>query len=478
MFNAKRKTQHEGKTLMLTYDLQKSAKMPLYETLYRNIRNDILSGVLHAGERLPSKRALAEHLNVSKVTVENAYAQLIAEGFVRTVPKSGCFVEKVERIERKLSASMPAANIPAPKTWLADYTRSSTTPECFPFSTWAKLMRRVILDSSTALLDETPFNGAPELRNAIAGYLYRFRALHVSPEQIIIGAGSEYLYQLLIQLIGREKRWAVEDPGYRKVSRILHANGVALAAVPLDSDGICIDALQSACADVVHISPTHHFPTGIVTPMRRRQQLLQWACEEKERIILEDDYDSEFCFGVRPIPTLQSLDGAQRVVYINTFSKTMAPSLRISYMVLPQPLMDRYRAELSFYACTVPVFEQLTLAHFINEGYFEKHLGRAGKYYKGIREELLHALSESSAASRLRISAGDSGLHFLLHLKTEQTEGSILQALAEEGIAVNFLSRYYEDSAAHANERALVINYAGVGRDNVCAIVAALEKIL
>ena len=463
---------------MLTYNLQKDAKLPLYEALYRNIRDDILSGVLHAGERLPSKRALAEHLNVSKVTVENAYAQLIAEGFVRTVPKSGCFVEKVERIERKLSASMPTASIAAPKTWLADYTRSSTTPECFPFSTWAKLMRRVILDSSTALLDETPFNGAPELRNAIAGYLYRFRALHVSPEQIIIGAGSEYLYQLLIQLVGREKRWAVEDPGYRKVSRILHANGVALSAISLDGEGIRIDALQSAHADIVHLSPTHHFPTGIVTPMRRRQQLLQWACEGEGRIILEDDYDSEFRFGTRPIPTLQSLDGAHRVVYINTFSKTMAPSLRISYMVLPQPLMERYRAELSFYACTVPVFEQLTLARFIDEGYFEKHLNRAGKYYKGIREELLRAFASSSAAPRLRVSAGDSGLHFLIHVRTDKTEEQLSQALAREGVAVNFLSRYYEDSAAHANERTLVINYAGVGRDNACAIVDALEKML
>ncbi len=463
---------------MLTYDLQKDTKLPLYEALYRNIRNDILSGVLRAGERLPSKRALAAHLSVSKVTVENAYAQLVAEGFIQAVPKSGFFVEKVERIERGTPENTPVPCSSPPKLWRADYTRSSTTPECFPFSTWAKLMRRVILDSSTALLDETPFSGAPELRNAIAGYLQRFRALHVSPEQIVIGAGSEYLYQLIIQLIGREKRWVVEDPGYRKVSRILHANGVALAAVPLDGEGLRIDALQSARADVVHLSPTHHFPTGIVTPMRRRQQLLQWVCEEEGRIILEDDYDSEFCFGTRPIPTLQSLDGTQRVVYINTFSKTMAPSLRISYMVLPQPLMERYRAELSFYACTVPVFEQLTLARFIDEGYFEKHLGRAGKYYKGIREELLCALAGSVAAPRLRVSAGDSGLHFLLRLQTEKTEESISQLLAREGIAVNFLSRYYEDSAAHESGRTLVINYAGVGRDNACAIVDALEKML
>ena len=237
-------------------------------------------------------------------------------------------------------------------------------------------MRQTILEEDTELLRSTPYNGAPALRRAIAAHLRQFRAMDVDPEQIIIGAGTELLYTLIIQLLGRDKRYAVEDPGYGKIAKIYQAHQVPLCRVGLDGGGLDITLLRRQPADVVHISPSHHYPTGIVMPITRRQELLRWAAEEPERYILEDDYDSEFRFVGRPIPTLFSVSESQRVIYLNTFSKTIAPSIRISYMILPPRLLARYREKLGFYACTVSSFEQYTLARFLEQGRYEQHLNR------------------------------------------------------------------------------------------------------
>ena len=262
---------------MLTYELKKSPGVPLYEALYRCIRGDILSGALRPGEKLPSKRALAENLEVSKITVEAAYSQLLSEGYICSREKVGYFVETVEH-----SAPVPAAPARRAKEdapCLLDLTANGT--EQFPFSVWSRLQREVMLDFGEALLAPLPNRGIPELRQAIAGHLAAFRGMRVDPENILIGAGTDFLYNLLIQLLGREKCYAVEDPGYSKIGRIYQSNQVQLRHVALDESGLSCQALRQTDADVVHISPSHHYPTGIVMPVARRHELLRWADENK-----------------------------------------------------------------------------------------------------------------------------------------------------------------------------------------------------
>ena len=272
---------------MLTYALEKNGSSSLYTQLYGCIRRDILSGALPPRQKLPSKRALAQHLEVSVITVKNAYEQLAAEGYIYTVEKKGYYVSPVERPLPPADPPPLTPEKPAEPVFL-DLATGSLDRSYFPFTVWSRLMRQTILEEDTELLRAAPSNGAPALRRAIAAHLRQFRGMDVDPEQIIIGAGTELLYTLIIQLLGREKRYAVEDPGYGKIARIYQAHQVPLCRVGLDGGGLDVAQLRRQPADVVHISPSHHYPTGIVMPIARRQELLRWAAEEPERYILED----------------------------------------------------------------------------------------------------------------------------------------------------------------------------------------------
>ena len=377
---------------MLTYPMEERGSLPLYEYLCRSIRSDILSGALPAGTRLPSKRALAEHLRVSVITVEGAYSQLEAEGYLQARPKRGFFVSAVER--PLPAAEEPPAAVPlepqspqSPQARL-DLSRNRVDTARFPVSTWAKLTRQVLSEAPEALLSPVPHQGLPALRQAIADELRDLKGMAVSPSQIIIGAGAEYLYLLLAQLLGRDTAFAVEDPGYPKIRQVYRACGAACVPIPLDGQGIDPAALAASGAGALHISPNHQYPTGLVTPIARRQALLRWA-EDTGGTIIEDDYDSEFRFTGRPIPTLQSIDARGRVVYLNTFSQTISPSMRLGFLVLPPRLLERYRRNLGFYACTVPALEQHVLARFISGGHYERHLARMRKEYRERRGAVL-----------------------------------------------------------------------------------------
>lgn len=459
---------------MLTYDLT-AQSIPLYEALYRSIREDILSGHLTAGERLPSKRALADHLRVSKVTVETAYAQLAAEGYLRSVEKVGYFVEAVDPGMRP-AAPPPQVPAPEPPAFCpADFTVNVIRGEDFPFSVWTRLLREVIADYHGALLDPLPNGGALALRQAIADYLYGFRGMAVSPEQIIVGAGTDFLYNLLLQLLGRDLNYGVEDPGYRKIIQIYQAGGARCLPLPMDADGVMVKGLSQA--DVLHISPAHHFPTGLVMPIRRRQELLEWAAQKESRYIIEDDYDSEFRFTGRPIPPMQSLDRQGRVIYINSFSKSISPAIRISYMILPPKLLREFREKLGFYACTVPSFEQYTLARFIAGGFFEKHLSRMKKRYKAQRNALIGQLQGENFGEKLRILEQDAGLHFLLEVKTSLDDETLTRRLLEHGVRVRCLSDYYHSSGARP-AHFLVINYTGTTSAQARLLASALGEVL
>ena len=459
---------------MLTYTLDKGAGVSLYEQLYRCVKEDILSGRLAAGEKLPSKRALAAHMEISVITVKNAYEQLMAEGYLSGVEKRGYFVSSVlPPVTAAPPAPQETAAEPEERQWFLDLVTNSIDAEDFPFTVWARLMRQTILERGTGLLHSTPPQGAWALRCAIAAHLRQFRGMDAGAEQIIVGAGTEVLYTLLVQLFGRERIYGVEDPGYGKIARIYRSNGAAVAAIPLDDAGLSAEELRRSGADVVHISPSHHYPTGRVMPITRRQELLHWAQERPERIILEDDYDSEFRFVGRPIPTLFSIDGGEQVVYLNTFSKTIAPSIRISFMVLPRHLLADFQEKLGFYACTVSAFEQYTLASFLSGGYYEKHLSRMRKHYRQKRDAVIGAVRQSPLADRATITEEDAGLHFLLRLDGAPPDDVLRREAEARGVRLAMLSDYYQQPE-DAPQHVLVVNYTGI---DIEKLPAALERL-
>lgn len=454
---------------MLTYHLDSSARMPLYEQLYRAIRCDILSGVLPGGDRLPSKRQLAQHLEISCVTVETAYGQLVAEGYLISRPKRGFFVQSVP-LATEQTVFTPAPTPPATLRYRFDFSTGAVDPACFPFGTWAKLSRAVLTDYADRLLLAVPPHGCAELRQAIAQYLRAERGLTASPENIIIGAGAEYLLQLLILLLGRNRIYALEDPGYRKLYRIFDANGAAVRPIPLDENGLSAKALLESDASVVCLTPAHHFPTGVVMPASRRAEILAWA--KDGRYILEDDYDSEFRFSSRPIPTLKELDAAGRVIYSGTFAKSLAPSLRIAFLVLPDALMQQYQRTLSFYSSTVPSFEQHTLARFLSTGAFERHINRSRTLYRARRDALLNALRTSSLAPRLTIRGADAGLHLLVQV-AGLSERELIDRAQTQAVRVYGLSDHFSNPAA-CPPSTVLLGFAGVPAEHMSDAAARL----
>ena len=472
---------------MLTYDLEKRGELPRYDYLYRCIKGDILSGRLGPGERLPSKRALAAHLGTAVVTVENAYAQLLAEGYLVSRQRAGYYVAQVE--SRAGEAVPPGEETRETdraglgdersgreaRPWLLDLRGSGGGVQGFPFSVWAKLTRRVLSERGPALLEPIPHSGAPELREALARHLYELRGIRAQPEQIVVGAGAEYLYNLLVQLLGREGSYGVEDPGYSKAWQVYTLNGARCRSLPVDGQGVPPEALGEDLR-ALHISPNHQFPTGAVTPIPRRQALLRWA-QAGDRYLIEDDYDSEFRFSGRPIPPLQSLDQGGKVLYLNTFSRTLAPSLRIGYLVLSPALTEAYREKLGFYACTVPAIEQHTLALFLREGYFESHLNRMRVFYRGRRDRVLEAVRNSPLAGRCRPLREEAGLHFLLELDTNIPDRELARRGEEAGLRLSFLTDYQRQEGS-APAHTLVVHYPALAPEGLGRGLEVLARLL
>lgn len=463
---------------MLTYDMNTRGKYTLYEFLYRSIKIDILSGKIKSGDKLPSKRSLANHLDISVVTVENAYTQLSIEGYVYSVEKSGYYVSEIQsgknntKLNKTVFDEQNARKITSESCFM-DFKTNNVSETRFPFSVWSKVTREVLTDKNTQLLNPTPFNGTIELRSEIAQYLYRFAGMDVNPEQIIIGAGTEQLYNMLIQFFTRDCVFAVENPGYPKIAQIYEANGVKCEYIDIDDEGIDILKLEQSNADIVHISPSHHFPTGVTMPIKRRQEILKWAGTSKERYIIEDEYDSEFRFVGKPISTLQSIDGGNKVIYMNTFSKTIAPTIRISYMVLPIHLINDYQEKMGFYSCAVSSFEQHTLARFINRGYFERHINRMRNFYKLQRKIILDELKNSRFSSNIDIVESNSGLHFIVDLNTNLTDNKIIDLSKKNGIIISCLSDYYFGEKEDISGK-IVINYSNFDNNKLKEAVERL----
>ncbi|MGM9561987.1 MAG: PLP-dependent aminotransferase family protein [Phascolarctobacterium sp.] len=448
---------------MLTYSFANLKGESMYTHLYKCIKKDILAGTLKPTEKLPSKRMLAKNLGISLITVENAYAQLLVEGYIYSEPKRGYYVAKLQ--QQLLPKNQPQASKPiiASKEQLTlSFAKSSVPPDTFPYNTWARLLRNTLTSADEhALISDTAAGGVLPLRKALAKHLYQFRGLSVSPEQIIIGSGTQTLYNLIVQLLGRSHVYALEDPGYPQLAAIYGTNDVFCRYLPMDKQGIQAEVLESSGADILHITPSHQFPTGITMPVSRRYELLHWASKKSSRYIIEDDYDCEFRLFGKPIPPLQSIDKSEKVIYINTFSKTLAPTFRISYMVLPPHLASLFYAKLGFYSCTVSNFEQFTLAKFIEGGYFERHINRMRTYYRNKRDNLLQYLASCPASKALQVEGENSGLHFLLHLATEASDSQLRAAAATQGLQIKFLTDYYHHKLSD-NSHTLLMNYTGI----------------
>lgn len=348
----------------MKYTIEKHSGESAYAQLYRQLRQDIVSGVLPAGGRLPSKRLLAEELGISVITVEHAYALLVDEGYAEARPRSGHYA----------AFGAPSAAAPYRRAALEEMSASAQGAEDFPFSVLARTMRSVLADYGRRILVTSPNAGCLELREAVSAYLARSRGLDVSPEQILIGSGAEYLYGLAVQLLGRERLFALEDPSYEKIRRVYEANGARCVLLPMGEDGIESAALSACRAGALHVTPFHSYPSGVTASAAKRHEYAAWA-RERGACIIEDDYDAEFASLTRQVETIFSL-ASERVLYINTFSKILAPSMRTGFMVLPEPLVEEYRRRLDFYSCTVPVYDQYVLAEFINAGHLERYINR------------------------------------------------------------------------------------------------------
>ena len=464
---------------MLTYDFTKG-EGPLYQKLYNFIKDDITKGVLLPGEKLPSRRSLSENLGISTVTVDNAYDQLVEEGYINAFPKKGYFVAetmtvsfpKEKKREFKIETKRPKDE------YDFDFSSSRLDAESFPFSVWAKLTRENVAGRSDKLLEVSESSGIYELREAIAGHLSSFRGLHVSPDQIVVGAGTEYLYGLIIKLLGKDKKYCVEDPGYRKISQIYETEGVRHAFGRMDESGLLVSELVRTKADIAHISPTHHFPTGITMPIGRRNEIMAWASEKEGRYIVEDDYDSEFRLRGNPIPPMQSMDTMDKVIYINTFSKSLASTIRIGYMVLPEHLAERFYEKLAFYSCTVPTFDQYTLSDFIKKGYFEKHINRMRHQYTRKRESVLEIIKKELDGIDYRLIENDSGLHFILQLFTTQTDRDIEDRLKKSKIKISAVSDYCMETPEKQLQGRFIIDYSNLDVGLLPGALKALRKCL
>lgn len=352
----------------MKYIINENNKAPAYLQLYMQVRDDIIKEIYPYNSKLPSKRVIAADVGVSTVTVEHAYALLCDEGYTESRERSGYFV-----IFRTDDGFVPAPNKKEPNLTRTEHHADTNTE--FPISVLAKTMRKVITDMDAEILERSPNLGCLNLRDAIRNYLARSKGILANTDQIVIGSGSEHLYTLLVELLGRDRIYAIETPSYKKIEQVYTASDVKLQKLPLSNDGIQSQALRQCTADVLHITPYRSYPSGVTATASKRHEYLRWA-EKGDRYIVEDDFESEFSISKKPVETLFSHAPQDNVIYMNTFSKTISPSFRIGYMVLPRALAEQYKEKLGFMSCTVPTYIQHVMAELLTNGDFERHINR------------------------------------------------------------------------------------------------------
>lgn len=460
----------------LAISLAAGGGKPLYEQIYQHIRREIQSGRIPAGERLPSSRRMSANLQVSRSTVDLAYEQLMSEGYIESVPCRGyfvcgleglCHMEFQEPVREKEQGS-------GGEPFAYDFAVNGIDPDGFPQNIWKKLSREVLTEENPQLFELGEAQGERGLREALADYLHYARGVSCTPEQIVVGAGNDYLLMLLAVLLGKERRIAMESPTYCTAGRCLAALGCTVKSVGMDGSGMLAGELEASGADTAYVMPSHQFPTGIVMPLKRRMKLLSWAAAREGRYIIEDDYDSEFRYKGKPIPALQGFDAAGRVIYLGTFSKSVAPAIRISYMVLPPALLAQYREKGALFSVTVPRVDQRIMELFLRGGHFERHLNRMRALYKAKHDLLLGRLRRMERICT--VSGEQAGVHLVVHFINGMTEEEAVRRAAAEGIRVYGISGYRMEGDRKYEKEAVCLGYATLRMDDLARAADALER--
>lgn len=459
----------------LTINLQPKSKTPLYEQIYDYIKKDIQTSRIKSGEKLPSTRALSKYLEVSRSTVELAYEQLLSEGYVEAFPCRGYFVAQIEGLYHleQQSGHREKRIVSKKKKYPYDFTPNGVDLKSFPYSAWRKLSKECLLDDKAEMFRLGEPQGEYVLRETIAGYLHQARGVNCQPEQIIVGAGNDYLLMLLSMILGRSCKVALENPTYKQAYLLFKNSSHEVCTINMDEKGMEIKALTDSKADIAFVMPSHQYPLGIVMPIKRRLALLNWANEKETRFIIEDDYDSEFRYKGKPIPALQGYDAQNKVIYMGTFSKSIAPAIRMSYMVLPKSLLNVYHEKCAFLNSTVSKVDQLILQKFIGEGYYERHLNKTRALYKSRHDMLLGCLKVLQ--DRCTISGENAGVHLLLKFYNGMTEEELINRAEEKGIKVYGLSEYYIDhqDKKHAT---VLLGYANMNEEKIKEAVRILDE--
>ena len=441
----------------LLIPLDSRSKKPLYEQIYSHIRAEIRNGSLKAGERLPSTRVLAEHLKVSRSTTQMAYDQLLAEGYMEARPCRGYFVSHLEELVETgaTGTGEMETTVESDAGWRVDFSPRGSDLDSFTYQ----------VDDNKEMFHSGNHQGEPGFREAIRSYLHSARGVNCSPEQIIVGAGSEYLLMLLSQILEGRHVIAMENPTYKQAYRVFQSLGYEVCPVEMDANGMEPELLAECGANVAYVMPSHQFPTGIVMPVGRRQELLKWAQEAPDRYIIEDDYDSEFRYRGKPIPALQGMDRNGRVIYLGTFSKCIAPAIRVSYLVLPPSLLVRYRSQTSFYASTVSRIDQNILYQFLSGGHFERHLNRMRAIYKTKHDLLLEQVEP--LRKQFEIRGEHAGLHILLTSRNGVPEEALIRKAAEAGVRVYGLNSYFIYPEHNHRPSTVVLGYASLSEEQI-----------
>ncbi|MGL5259479.1 MAG: PLP-dependent aminotransferase family protein [Lachnospiraceae bacterium] len=461
--------------LAIPIDLE--SKTPLYEQIYQYIKDEILAKALEEGDKIPSSRVLASHLRISRSTINIAYEQLIAEGYIESKPGIGYFVCKVEElyhIQVENKKKIDTIKKKEDNSINYNFTANGIDLRQFPYKIWSKITKEILSEGKNELLFHGEPRGEEELLETIRKYLYVSRGVKCTTNQIVVGAGNDYLLMLLHFILKKEKkdiRIAFEETSYMKAKNIFEALGSEISYIDLDSSGIITKSLELSDADIVYTMPSHQFPTGIIMPIGRRRELLGWALKQEGRYIIEDDYDSEFRYKGKPIPSLKSIDMEGKVIYIGTFSRAIAPTIRISYMVLPLPLLERYNMYETVFASTVSKIDQRILNEFINCGAFEKHLNRMRKVYKVKHDLMLECLQKFR--KKFIIKGEHAGVHLLMTARDGTSERILIQKAKEKGVKIVGLSSF---STKNEEQSTVIIGYGKIEEEEIVKGIKALES--
>lgn len=462
----------------LTIDLDVNRKIPFYEQIYEFIKEDIKNGRIGCKTKLPSTRALAKHLQVSRSTVDMAYTQLLSEGYIESVPCKGYFVSEISLLYNINNISSFISDQEDNKENRISADEIDFSPwginlDAFPFNAWRKISKNLLSADNKEIFAAGSPKGERNFRETLCNYLYEARGVHCSPEMIIIGAGNEYLLMLLNELFSEKPVIAMENPTYKQAYRVYKHNGNTIIPISMDKNGMKVKDLNQSGASIAYVMPSHQFPMGTVMPIKRRLELLTWTKMESNHYVIEDDYDSEFRYLGKPIPSLQGVDDQGKVIYMGTFSKSIAPAIRMSYMILPPDLIKVFNQKLLFHSQTVSKIDQMVVNEFIKQGYYERHLNKMRSIYRAKHDLMLALLKD--CGKQISISGENSGLHILVTVHNNMSEAELVSRAKSAGVAVHGLNEYYI-SPRTSTKPTILLGFANLSESSIKNGIQKLKK--